>query len=279
MKISRERVGKELEKMLRGPHPVLALFKFHDLGLFESIFMPALEEPPALPTYNMARTTACFSYLHSIPEDSSYGILRRLYSTPDDEYIAWIMAALAPWEDRTLPGPKNRPAAAAAIAAREGFKADNKLFSTVQAAYTNASSIQKFVDEVATTDTSRGRVGMFIRNLGKDWTNQYLLALLLKAMPYWEQGDVKPKKVSEKVFERYAGVLRRVEGLGLWRVWEEKHVLDGKEFMGALGEKKAGTWMKPALERLMEWQLERPGVGKDEARQWAVANKEQLLRT
>ena len=56
-------------------------------------------------------------------------------------------------------------------------------------------------------------------------------------------------------------------------------MLDGKEFMGALGEKKAGTWMKPALERLMEWQLERPGVGKDEARQWAVANKEQLLRT
>ncbi|CCF48968.1 hypothetical protein NDA11_003824 [Ustilago hordei] len=40
-KVSRERIGIEVDKMIKGPHPLLALFELHRLELFPLVFHPA----------------------------------------------------------------------------------------------------------------------------------------------------------------------------------------------------------------------------------------------
>lgn len=52
----------------------------------------------------------------------------------------------------------------------------------------------------------------------------------------------------------------------------------GNELRKALGEKKNGPWMKPALEKLMAYQLEGPGNTKEDAIAWVEEHKQVLLQ-
>lgn len=54
-KVSRERFGIEVDKMIKGPHPLLALFLLHRLDLFPLVFHP----PPSTgKLYNASETTS-----------------------------------------------------------------------------------------------------------------------------------------------------------------------------------------------------------------------------
>lgn len=47
--------------------------------------------------------------------------------------------------------------------------------------------------------------------------------------------------------------------------------------MSVLEQKRAGPWMKEALDRLVVWQLDNVEKGKEEAEVWVRENKEMLL--
>ena len=52
----------------------------------------------------------------------------------------------------------------------------------------------------------------------------------------------------------------------------------GNELRNALGEEKNGPWMKPALEKLMAYQLESPEKTKEDATAWVEEHKQVLLK-
>lgn len=205
-KISRERIGVEMEKALRGPDPYEALRLIGGVGLYGTVFT----DPTAAAAAGAAAGTehdyfypdtsawnAVISYLSGLINTS--GPLEHiLVKDAEDRFLAWQLAALIPYRDApqpepTEPGRKAPPPLASAVA-REGVKATNKVCDVVTAAVRNLGEIRGCVDlfyqqqrrrpdrkvvEGGGQDAgARDILGMAIRRWGASWRNQVVYAML-----------------------------------------------------------------------------------------------------
>lgn len=193
VKISRERVGTELEKMLRGPRPRMALELIDRFGLYRTIFTDPTRELPAEPE------TAYFKPAYELIEavvtksgDLPAVIPTTLLKNEEDEYLAWICATVMPWVDAPKvphPKPAQRPFFAAYLVAREGFKAPNKICDVIASSLSNSEEIRNLVAQCdkslrrpitinpANDATARDTLGMAIRRWGSTWRTQVLFNL------------------------------------------------------------------------------------------------------
>ncbi|KAG1674687.1 hypothetical protein FOA52_007211 [Chlamydomonas sp. UWO 241] len=116
-KVSKERVGTELEGMVNGPDPVGAVRLLDRLSLFTTVF--ALPEPQAslLPRALVART--CIACVRGAAQlASSLG----LSLDKEDNRALLLAALLLPLRQMTVAGPKNKPMAATTFVVRESIK-------------------------------------------------------------------------------------------------------------------------------------------------------------
>ncbi|KAF8321615.1 hypothetical protein DL93DRAFT_2130122 [Clavulina sp. PMI_390] len=140
-KISRERVGVELDKMLKAKNPLLSLEMIEDLSLHESIFWlpPPLAEQlsgataPRLQGLHAAKILNSFLEQGPSPTPSetpteSSGSLPRIHpimlgkaTSPDVKRRLFLAAALTPYKGLTLPD-KKRLVPATETVIREGLK-------------------------------------------------------------------------------------------------------------------------------------------------------------
>ena len=122
LKISRERVGIEVRKMLQGRHPHVALKLIDNLSLFDAIFTPPIECPPILPTEYMP--IAADIVAHIIHRSTGpCANLRKCVDSKHDQYVAWLIAAVTPWKGYMFEGKdttKRIPGAATAV--RDGLR-------------------------------------------------------------------------------------------------------------------------------------------------------------
>ena len=237
MKISRERVGIEVEKMLQGmsqylglvswltlslgPNPRLALSLIHSLALFDAIFTPPIDALPPLPTDHMSIATDVVWHIISASETLSYSNLKRLADDKSEQYLAWLLASVSPWKGHMFPGTdtkKRIPAAATAV--REGLKLNAKICNAIVNSYRDYESIQEVVQNDSSGDKlTRGKAGMFIRRLKAEWKSQYLCALLLEVIPDWGTPN------AEKVLQKYSIFLSRIFDLGLEDAYDLRPIL------------------------------------------------------
>lgn len=316
-KISRERVGVEIEKMLKGINPALALNLAHKLGLYMCIFAPPAppfkkEHLPEIPTHEMSTATAALTYILSGAEPFITQYLldgKDETESAENRYIAWNLAALTPWKDHIFPLDAKKSIPAAATAAREGLRLSNKWHDIVIKSFRNYSKIKSFVSNLNDVEVpKRGQIGIFIRGLDSiascsstaTWKSQYLTAMLREMNEVWsttehqetvEPHDTKiqiisrldavaePNAAALKIMERYKKALGVIYDMGLAECYSIPPVLNGNEVREAVvGKKgKGGPWLTEALRKVMEWQLDNPGGSADEAREWATANKEKLV--
>jgi tRNA nucleotidyltransferase/poly(A) polymerase len=193
IKISRERVGTELEKMLKGPRPRMALDLIDRFGLFKTVFTDPTRTLPSEPDVHLFQP-AC-DFVESIVElDNTIPtvIAETLLRDADEKYLAWICAAVIPWADApTVPHPKptQRPYHTGYLVAREGFKAPNKVCDVIAAALGNGDEIRTTVAQCAkglrrpdtvnsiNDPTARDTLGMSLRRWGSAWRIQVLFNL------------------------------------------------------------------------------------------------------
>ena len=199
IKISRERVGIELEKMLRGPDPLMALSLIDRLGLYDTIFTDPTRNIKSTP--DIAYFRSAYNFMNEILSNESAAIpdtiARTLAQTPDEKYLAWICATVMPWTDApTIPHEKKTraPYYAAYLVAREGFKAPNKVSDIIAASLHNGESIRQLVDNCTTqlrrsTTNTAGEdatapdtLGMAIRRWGPTWRTQVLFNLIYEVV-------------------------------------------------------------------------------------------------
>lgn len=195
IKISRERVGIELEKMLKGPNPLMALSLIDRLGLYETIFTDPTRDLRSKP--DTTYFSLAFAFINSLFRETAIDIPTEIPETltrnPEEKYLAWVCAALMPWADApTVPHqkPTQRPYYAAYLVAREGFKAPNKVCDVITASLQNGEEIRQLVDRCfnqlrrpnATKGrddaTSRDTLGMAIRRWSANWRTQVLFSLV-----------------------------------------------------------------------------------------------------
>lgn len=195
IKISRERVGIELEKMLNGPDPRLALDLIDRLGLYKTVFTDPTRELTYEPDTSYFATAYTFidSIVQKTSQDVPAIIPGTLLRNSEERYLAWICTTLMPWADSpTIPNPKplQRPLYAAYLVAREGIKAPNKICDVIAASLKDGEEIRQFVEQCyfsskrkvgANPDvaaTTRDGCGMAIRRWGPTWRSQVLFSLL-----------------------------------------------------------------------------------------------------
>ncbi|CAK7266154.1 CCA tRNA nucleotidyltransferase, mitochondrial [Sporothrix epigloea] len=221
LKISRERVGIEVEKMLKGNHPRDALALIDRLGLYHAIFTDSVaeatgaEEPAAPPDApiaepNLAGWAAVYECLHILADTRTPGSLYDiLVHTEEAQYLAWVLAAIVPWAQVAPPPPpppppppikgKNKgnagnlpsrpPPPPIVLALREGIRAPNKFCDVTNSAYKHRQEIlelkQIVLEQREPEMHERDRFGMAIRSWearGSNWRLQVLFALLFEVM-------------------------------------------------------------------------------------------------
>lgn len=283
-KISRERVGIEMEKMLKGKSPAVALNLIRRLHLYSTIF-PA---PPG--------TTGLMPVMSNWPQ--AYVHLDRLIQTsrltvedgrtsevhdqwtvastllPDSQHVynAWLLAALVPWRDTTMLQPAKQGARplplVPATVAREGIRVPNRSLAVISAAFSNANAIASLQRRVAkhvgaqepasreSQPIARDELGMAMRRWGVSWRSQVLLSILLDTVRS-DAADVAQGGPS--IINGYAAFLRLVKNFDLLEAHSIKPLVNGKDLMNAF-KAVSGPWLKEALDVAVAWQLRNPGV-------------------
>jgi tRNA nucleotidyltransferase (CCA-adding enzyme) len=198
IKISRERVGIELEKMLKGPRPLMALELISRFGLYRTVFTDPTRELPTDPDTDLFKPA--YHFVESVVEGTSdipAIISTTLLRDADEKYLAWICATVMPWADApTVPHhkPTQRPFFTGYLVAREGFKAPNKVCDVIAASLGHGDEIRNMVsqcarglrrpDTVNPTNDATGRdvLGMALRRWGSTWRTQVLFNLVYEVV-------------------------------------------------------------------------------------------------
>ncbi|KAI0391805.1 hypothetical protein F5Y17DRAFT_460491 [Xylariaceae sp. FL0594] len=266
LKISRERVGVEFDKMMNGKHPRRALQYFHDLGLYHTVFTDPTK--PEMPQPDLSRWQSAYDCLHALSQNPTpASIYSTLVRTGEAAFYAWTLSALAPWEYVDEPAHKGKgraPPPLAALAAREGIKAPNRLCDLVTAAHNNRAEILSLKDAVvakASYITERDRFGMAIRRWdakGGYWRLQVLFCLLVEAMQRWST-DASHSADNDNFLREWNTFLDHLQELDVMDAPSLKRIIDGTQLANALGV-KPGKWMATALEFCVAWQLRHPDV-------------------
>ncbi|CAI7575158.1 unnamed protein product [Penicillium crustosum] len=262
LKISKERVGAELEKMLRGPDPRGALQFIDRLQLFSTIFANHQDEVKAdTSTWPLAYNTLA-RLLHPEAGDSEElkAVTKRireiLFRDESTIYYAWIIATFAPWTSipgRTGKGSKPLPPRAVEVG-RDSLRSDNKTLNALRAAAlhykeTIATKTALLANEISGTPAEiRQHIGLQMRSWNKDWKLCVLLAILQENMALRDFAEVA---------REYDQFLAYIVEKDLEGVCELKPIVNGDEIMKSLGAKK-GPWMSKAVNMAMEWQLLHP---------------------
>jgi tRNA nucleotidyltransferase (CCA-adding enzyme) len=198
IKISRERVGIELEKMLKGPRPRMALQLIDHFSLYRTVFTDPTRTLPSDPDTSLFKPSYDFVESISTGGDDVPAVLSNvLLRDADEKYLAWISATVIPWADApTVPHhkPKQRPFFAAYLVAREGFKAPNKVCDVIAAAIGSGEEIRTTVaqcarglrrpDTINPADDPTGRdtLGMALRRWGSTWRTQILFNMMYEVV-------------------------------------------------------------------------------------------------
>ncbi|KAL2023968.1 hypothetical protein VTK56DRAFT_203 [Thermocarpiscus australiensis] len=274
IKISRERIGVELEKMLKGKRPVESLRLIDRLGLYHAVFTdPARADMPRPDTTSWNAAYECLDFLEA---NKTPGSIYDLLVTGDEaRYYAWSLATLTPWEQLPDDPPlmSGKPALPLPTqAAREGFKAPNKLCDVITAAHRHLPVILELRDVVRDKTEGlheRDRFGMAIRDWdsrGGSWRLQVLYAVLVDAANRAGAGSTAKNATDsagssgrEEVLAEWQQFLDHLVEMGVMNAPSIKRLVDGKLLASELGV-KPGKWMGAALDVALAWQLRNPGV-------------------
>jgi tRNA nucleotidyltransferase (CCA-adding enzyme) len=179
-KISRERVGVELEKMLRGPDPLMALNLIDRLSLYSTIFSDPAQDQDKSYTPETDNWSATIKF---VPEILASRISNILVREAEEKYLIWLLSAIVPYRDAPSPPTsegKRAPPPLATTVAREGIKGTNNVCNVITASIKNHSEISMMVsDSNGRKRPVREDLGMAIRRWGPTWRSQTAFALLV----------------------------------------------------------------------------------------------------
>jgi tRNA nucleotidyltransferase (CCA-adding enzyme) len=255
-KISRERVGVEVEKMVSGPNPHRALMLIHELDLYGSVFAnPNNDFVPELASF----CPRIYDGLQIILNNHS--LINTILLTKADQALSWYLAVYAAWKDVEPAQVK--------LAAWEGIKATRENQQVIERAIANRSQVLAIV-QMAQGAPRRSEIGMAIRRLdphANTWRSQILYSILCDFYEY----DGK------SVIQRYKTFVEYIRHEALEDVYARTPIINGKKMAEVL-QTKTGPWMKGALDLVMAWQLDNPDGGREDAIEMVKEKRSEILR-
>eukprot|EP00850_Spirogloea_muscicola_P011971 SM000076S21792 [mRNA] locus=s76:203603:208691:- [translate_table: standard] len=199
-KISRGRIGKEIDLMLRGKNPAAAMFHLADLGLFESVFaIPGAQR--FTPQYGRQCSVMLSEVAHVLeiwPPCSSLEARSESVAWPDERMQCLLAGLFLPLRHTQTADKKGKMIPVSVTSIREALKAKTKDADVVSALHSKAEEFQSVsqllllppqesLPDIATCSISatqheasqRIAAGLAVRKLGKIWRSALLLSTLL----------------------------------------------------------------------------------------------------
>lgn len=253
LKISRERVGVEIGKIMTGPNPYGGLTCIYDRHLYKTVF--ADPENNSYDPGELSDFPVALSVLQEVL-GSQPSICLVLKPTADAA-LAWTLAAYVPYRDNEQ---------AAVEAARSGIKATNLTVKVLGDAVKYYKRLIKLADSVKGDTATRAQVGVMLKTCGKSWRSHVLFALI---------GDVVDHNLKE-TYEKYDKFVRYVQEQKLEDAADLKPIINGNDIKKELGISKAGSWLKAALDMVVEWQFANPDGTAAEAAKMVAERRSEL---
>ncbi|THF96961.1 hypothetical protein TEA_003592 [Camellia sinensis var. sinensis] len=269
-KISRERIGHEIDLMVSGDQPVKAISYISDLLLFWVVFrFPPVVDPP-IPQGCESCDRICVAYL-----DAAWDLMQLIgcstFNVPVVNYIFRNSLKLKASDAETVINVHN---------------ATKKFISLIPFITSDNEDIQiaevdwgREILDVPVASKLRILAGLLLREIKDFWR----VALLVSMFLYPTNIDVTTDSSDEQFkLEKRAESFKMIENaiteLGLEKVWEMKPLVNGKEIMSVLQLKTGGPLVKEWQQKLLEWQLAHPSGTTEECLDWMKQNHSKRAR-
>ncbi|XP_047057792.1 CCA tRNA nucleotidyltransferase, mitochondrial-like [Lolium rigidum] len=285
-KISRERIGIEVDHMMSGKDPVNAMCYIRDLGLFYVVFeFPEKPDPLVLDkndwlcvshieeAWNLVQLIGC-SVFRGGSGSKSQAEQRRL---------CLYSALFYPVRNMVYMVKKSKKVSIVSyiIGNSLKFEADAKTILNVHTASEKFSELILVLESNGNVETFREKLNDEYLEIPTDMVNRVLaglvlyeikelwrVALLISTLSYLQVGSFSQAELQRRK-EKYVRVERWITDLGLEGIWYKlkNPLLDGHDIQRVLQIPKGrlvGNW----LHRELKWQLAHPRGTKEECEQW-----------
>ncbi|KII94426.1 hypothetical protein PLICRDRAFT_172076 [Plicaturopsis crispa FD-325 SS-3] len=288
--ITRERVGEEIHKMMKGRDPLRSVQLIHELALHSAIFSvpPSItatfSTDPAPFATSLAAVTVLQTLLH--PQSALPALHPALTNISSaDQARLFLAAALTHYRGVTYTDAKKKSHPAIEAAIRDGVKlgTQNHYLDGIPALFAAADLIKnpRLDDGRFAAPSERVAIGLLLRekvvhnpNTGSLWSTSVLFSLLQELAPLYDPAqDHLDVENAAKIVETYNAFLTRVVDLDLPSTVDAKPIVDGRTVVAALGASRPGQWTGQVLARVVEWQLAHPKGTQEECVAWLKAEQ------
>lgn len=261
-KISRERVGVELEKTLKGPNPDYGLRLLSMTRLYEAVFNFGVLQDTVLSLNDPANLSKIFDTVETwtypsvekvkstnFSNSSIEPIILRTFEDPNLKELFWIALVLRPWSNILVSSNLKKlqqKLQASELIIKDGLKFSKNHAQIVTLLLSKKDQYQKIIS--ALPSYKRSEAGLLLKLYGEN----YELSLVFNLFD-----EIISQGSYENVIKKYEIFNDIVIKEDLQNVYKLKPIIDGKKLSQAL-EKKPGPWMALIMERILVWQLDNP---------------------
>ncbi|GJJ13929.1 hypothetical protein Clacol_008186 [Clathrus columnatus] len=283
-KITRERIGEEIYKMIKGPDPLRAVQLIHALSLYRSIFTPPSSFVPSENPFN--HQTGLAAVWKTVTPHSS--LLQHTRSSASIQGRLFLASALTPFKD-SFYTQKNKQKPLIEACLRDGLKlgVQDHLLDGIPVLFKGAKLISDFeLKKLDGLPGERAALGLLLRQqyihspiFDAHWTSTILFSLVQELAPLWKPnndrdlldplnvGFIENEIHAFNIIQRYNALIIKAEELDLIKTLDMPHLLNGHDLTSLLG-RRPGPWVGDVLSKVMEWQLKNPGGNKAECESW-----------
>ncbi|XP_041012281.1 tRNA nucleotidyltransferase cca2 isoform X2 [Juglans microcarpa x Juglans regia] len=294
-KISRERIGVEIDLMISGNQPVKAMTYICDLMLFPIVF----SFPPKFePSKSESCDRLCNAYL-----DATWNLIQLIGGSifSDEQRRLSLYATLfLPFRKTIYKDHKAKKIPVVNYIFRESLKrkaSDSETVINIHGAVDKFLSLIPFLvsdgdielievdwgrglDDVPPTSKLRVLTGLLLREIKDFWRVALLLSTLLYPtdVDYTEDFLKQHFQLAERK-DLFKAVENAITELGLEKVWDVKPLLNGKGIMSVLELKAGGPLVREWQEKQLAWQLAHPSGAVEECLDWMKQTHSKRLKT
>ena len=283
-KVSRERIGAEIAKMLSNPNPEYAISILKDTGLFDDILKEAVKgteyETGLHPSLDMPQNNAHHTLnLWGHTMEVVKNVVSKYKDLDKERRIVMVLAALM--HDLGKMCLKIQATNKTGGTSYHGHEDESAKIVPLILKYLK---LEPYIQEVSNlvanhmklhhrerSDAGIRSLRKFIRNMGELSLNWLDVFNLTVADAY-----SKSTTVDQETIEQYQDLEQQlktaIESMPQSVSKDNKTapVLNGNEIMEAFNNRKPGSWIKTVMGFLLELQDQDPNISKDEAKQRAI---------
>lgn len=265
-KVSRERIGIEIDKILNDRYGLQGMFLINQSGVFNAIF--GCQDAPF-------KFDSSYEQVNSLLLTFSKVIYYNSEWSREELRLGLLACGMIPYSCKKYPiknkGQNNiiKEDFIVHSIVRDCLKLSNKDILSVGSVLNQLDKIENLLLLDHDRDHNRDPVliGELIKDIGSEWKLSFSLATVRM---FWRAGfNVEEEVLIREHLSKLSNLLLYIDGIGLSDAWKIKPLLSGQEIQNLLNL-KPGQVVGKKLNELLHWQFRNPTGSKEEAIQFIL---------